>query len=148
MKICIICSAGGHLTQVRKLEKFYQNYDYFFVTFFSKPIEELAKRGRFYFVKDPGRNLFRFLVNAFQSLKVFLNERPDVIISTGAGVAIAMCWWARLFGKKVIFIESWSRIERPSFTGRLVYPIANLFIVQWKSLLKYYPKAKFRGSLI
>ena len=143
MKICLICSAGGHLLQIRKLNKFYTKHDYFFVTFFSKPIEELARKEKFYFVNDPRRNILRFLVNAFQSLSVFLKEKPDVIISTGAGVAIAMCWWGRLFGKKVIFIESWSRIEKPSFAGRLVYPAANLFIVQWKQMQKYYSKAKF-----
>lgn len=148
MKICLTCSAGGHLTQIRKLEKFYRKYDYFFVTFFSKPIEELTKRERFYFVKDPGRNLFKFLINTLQSLKVFLREEPDVIISTGAGVAIAMCWWGRIFGKKVIFIEDWCVVEKPSFSGRLVYPIANLFIIQWEQLQKYYPKARFKGALI
>ena len=143
MKICLICSVGGHLLQIRKLNKFYTKYDYFFVTFFSKPIEELARKEKFYFVNDPGRNVLRFLINAFQSLSVFLKEKPDVIISTGAGVAIAMCWWGRLFGKKVIFIESWSRIEKPSFAGRLVYPVADLFIVQWEQMQKYYSKAKF-----
>lgn len=148
MKICLICSAGGHLTQIRKLEKFYRKYDYFFVTFFSKPIEELAKKERFHFVKDPGRNLYRFLVNIFQSLKVFLMERPDVIISTGAGVAVAMCWWGRIFSKKVIFIEDWCVVEKPSFSGRLIYPIAHLFIIQWEQLQKYYTKARFKGGLI
>lgn len=148
MKICLTCSAGGHLTQIRKLEKFYRKYDYFFVTFFSKPIEELAKRERFYFVKDPGRNLFKFLINTLQSLKVFLREEPDVIISTGAGVAIAMCWWGRIFGKKVIFIEDWCVVDKPSLSGRMVYPIANLFIIQWEQLQKYYHKAKFGGALI
>ncbi len=148
MKICLTCSAGGHLTQVRKLEKFYRKYDYFFVTFFSSPIKELLRKERFHFVTDPKRNLLRFLINVFQSLKILLRERPDVIISTGAGVAIAMCWWGRIFGKKVIFIEDWCVVEKPSFSGRLVYPIANLFIIQWVQLQKYYPKARFKGALI
>lgn len=148
MKICLICSVGGHFTQIKKLERFYTKYDYFFVTFYSKLIKELAKKERFYFVKDTGRNLFYFLFNVFQSLKVFLKEKPDVIISTGAGVAIAMCWWGKIFGKKVIFIESWCLVERPSFSGRLVYPVADLFLVQWVGLKKYYPKAKYEGPLI
>ena len=148
LKLCLICSAGGHLSQLRKLEKFYTNYEYFFVTFFSKPIEELARKEKFYFVKDPGRNILTSLVNIFQSLKVFLKNRPDVIISTGAGVAIAMCWVGRIFGKKVIFIEDWCRVEKPSLSGRLVYPVANLFIIQWEQLQKYYPKAKFKGALL
>ena len=148
MKICLICSVGGHLVQIRRLEKFYKKHDYFFVTFYSKPIEELEKKEKFYFIKDPGRNIFNFLVNTFQSLKVFLKEKPDIVISTGAGVAIAMCWWARLFGKKVIFIEDWCIVDKPSLSGKLVYPVANLFIVQWEQVRKYYPKAIFAGALI
>ena len=146
MKICLIASAGGHLTQIRNLENFYKKYDYFFVTFFSKPIEQLTTLEKFYFIKDPTRKFLSFLINVFQSLKIFLNESPDIIISTGAGVAIAMCWWGRIFGKKVIFIEDWCVVESPSFSGRLVYPVANLFIINWVQLQKYYPKAKFGGT--
>ena len=88
------------------------------------------------------------MIDVFQSLKLLFRERPDVIISTGAGVAIAMCWWGKVFGKKVIFIEDWCVVESPSLSGRLVCPISDLFIIQWKQLQKYYPKAKFRGALI
>jgi beta-1,4-N-acetylglucosaminyltransferase len=148
MKIALAASAGGHLTQVRKLETLYRNYDYFFVTFYAEPLKDLSKSERFYFVLNPGRNIIKFLLNAVQSLGIFLKEKPDVVISTGAGVAIAMCWWARLFGRKVIFLEDWCVVKRPSLSGRLVYPAASLFIVQWESLLKYYPKAIFKGALL
>jgi UDP-N-acetylglucosamine:LPS N-acetylglucosamine transferase len=147
MKICLACSAGGHLTEIRKLEKLYSKYDYFFVTYFSDTIKYFAKQEKFYFVKYPKRNIFNFLINILQSFKIFIAERPDVIISTGAGVAIAMCWLGRVFGKKVVFIESWCRIKQPSLTGRLVYPVANLFIIQWKQLQRYYPNAEYRGGL-
>lgn len=148
MKIALSASAGGHLTQIRKLETLYSKYDYFFVTFYAEPLKDLPASERFYFILDPGRNILKFFVNAVQSLKIFLKEKPDVVISTGAGVAIAMCWWARLFGKKVIFLEDWCVVEKPSLSGRLVYPVANLFIVQWENLLKYYPKSKFIGTLL
>jgi beta-1,4-N-acetylglucosaminyltransferase len=90
----------------------------------------------------------KFLINVFQTLNIFSTEKPDLIVSTGAGVAIAMCWWAKIFRKKVIFLEDWCVVNKPSFSGRLVYPVADLFIVQWKELKKYYPKAKFKGALI
>lgn len=148
MKICLICSAGGHLTQIRKLESLYKRYDYFFVTFFNEPAADLAQREPFYFVKDPGRNIINFIINIFHSIKIFAQEKPDIIISTGAGVTIPMCWIGRIFRKKLIFIESWSRVEKPSISGKLIYPIANLFIVQWEEMLKFYPKAVFKGALI
>jgi UDP-N-acetylglucosamine:LPS N-acetylglucosamine transferase len=72
---------------------------------------------------------------------------PDVVISTGAGVAIAMCYIAKLFGKKIIYIEDWCIVEKPSVTGRAVYPISDLFIIQRDHLKRFYPKAVFGGEL-
>jgi len=77
-----------------------------------------------------------------------LKEKPDLIISTGAGVAIPTCFLGWLFRKRVIFIEDWCRINKPSFSGRMIYPLANLFFVQWEQLLRYYPKAIYKGPLI
>jgi len=148
MKICLACSVGGHMVQIRKLEELYSQYEYFFVTFYSEPVKELIKKEKFYFVMDPGRNAIKFLINIFQSLKIFIKEKPDLIISTGAGVAIAMCFLAKMFSKKVIFIEDWCVVNSPSFSGRIIYPISDIFIVQWEQLKKYYPKALFEGALI
>ena len=148
MKLCLTASPGGHLVQLWMLNEFYSKHDYFFVTFYSEPMKEFAKKDKFYFVTDPGRNILRFFGNIIQSLKIFIKERPDCVISTGAGVSIAMCWWAKIFGKKVVFIEDWCVVESPSVSGRVVYPIADLFIIQWERLQRFYPKARFGGPLI
>ena len=71
--------------------------------------------------------------------------KPDVVVTTGAHTAVAMCYIAKIFRKKVIYIESFANIETKTLTGRLVYPIADKFIVQWHSMLKLYPKAVYGG---
>ena len=78
---------------------------------------------------------------------MFLRTRPDVVISTGAGVAIATCYIAKLFGKRIVYVEDWCQVERPGLTGRIIYPIADLFIIQRESLRRFYPKAVFGGEL-
>jgi len=109
--------------------------------------ESLAKKEKVFFVKDPGKNPLNFLINAFQSLLIFLKEKPDVVISSGAGVAVPICYFAKIFGKKVIFIESFSRVDNPSLSGAFIHPIADLFIVQWRSLLKHYKNSVYGGSI-
>lgn len=147
MKICLIASAGGHLKEILQLEKFYKNKEHYFVTFDREDGKSIAKKEKTYFVECPARNPFRFVANFFQSLKIILKEKPDTIISTGADAALATCYLGKLFGKKIIYIESFCRPSKPSITGKLVYPIADLFIYQWKELEKFYPKGKFGGSI-
>jgi UDP-N-acetylglucosamine:LPS N-acetylglucosamine transferase len=147
MKICLACSSGGHLLQIMQLQKIYSKYDHFFLTFKRDMTENLAKKEKVYFVKDPKRNLLILILNFFQTFLILIKERPKIIISTGAGVAIFTCFLAKLFGCKVIFLESFSRVNQPSITGKLVYFISDLFIVQWKYLLKFYSKAIYGGSI-
>lgn len=145
MKICLVCSAGGHLLQIQQLEEIYQKHDYFFITFRRIDSEGLKNA---YYLKDPKRNPIRHKINFFKSLSILRKEKPDLIITTGAGIAIAPCYAANLLGVKVIYIESFSRITEASLTGRMIYPIADEFLVQWAGLLKRYgPKARFRGCL-
>lgn len=149
MKICIACSAGGHLTEVLFLKDLFNKYDHFFVTFKRQDSIELSKKEKVYFIEDPKRNPIKLFKNIFQSLFIFLKEKPSLVISTGAGVVVPFCYFAKLFGSKIIFIESFCRTDIPSFSGKMIYPIADLFFVQWKMLSqKYGKKAIFAGQVI
>jgi hypothetical protein len=130
-----------------QLEKIYNRYDHFFLTFEERTTKETAKKENVYFIKNPKRNLPNAFICFIQSLVVFLKEKPNIVISTGAGVTVFICYIARFFMRKVIFIESFSRVTEPSITGRLVYPISNLFIIQWKPLIKFYKKAVYGGLI-
>jgi len=147
LKVCLICSVGGHFKQMLKIAAVTEGYEYFYVLFYKPVIDSFLEKEKVYLITSPERNPFLFILNFFQSLIVFLRTRPDVIISTGAGVAIAMCYIAKLFGKKIVYIEDWCIVDKPSLTGRAVYPIADLFIVQREHLQKFYPRAVFGGEL-
>jgi len=149
-KLCLVCSAGGHLAEISHLKKCYSKYPHFFITFERIDTKNLADREKVYFIEDPSRSPIKFLRSLFQSLRILNKERPSVIMSTGAGIAVAPCYIGKLiFKSKIIFFESFCRIEEPSLSARLIYPIADLFFVQWKDLLKKYgEKAIYRGSIV
>ena len=130
-----------------QLKEFYDKYEHYFVTFKRADSESLAKREKVHFVQRPGRNPVMALINFIQSLQLTLKEKPDLIIATGADASVASCLWGKLFRKKVIYVESFCRPSKPSISGRIVYKIADEFIVQWKEVWKYYPNAKFGGSI-
>jgi UDP-N-acetylglucosamine:LPS N-acetylglucosamine transferase len=147
MKICLAFSAGGHRLQIFQLEKIYKKHNYFFLTYKGLTTANLTKHHKVYFLTNYRRNFIKAFMTLLQSLYVFLKEKPDIIISTGAGITVPICYLAGFFGKKVIFIESFSRVTKPSITGLAAYPVSDLFLVQWKPLMKFYKKAVYGGSI-
>ena len=149
-KVCFISSAGGHLEQIKQLKQVINNYDCFFVTSKTKATEKMKEKK--YFVDDLNRKskllkLISMCSMLIQQLKIFVKGKPDVIITTGAAIAIPMCLFGHLFKKKVIYIESYARMKSVNKSGRVIYKFADLFIVQWEELLKYYPKAVYGGCI-
>jgi UDP-N-acetylglucosamine:LPS N-acetylglucosamine transferase len=150
LKLCLACSAGGHLAEMLHLRVCYSKYPHFFITFKKADASDLVKREKVYFVTNPARGFISFIKCAIQSFKILSKEKPDVVISTGAGVALPTCYLAKLlFKSKIIFLESFCRIENPSLSGRLAYPISDLFFVQWPDMLKKYgDKALYKGAIV
>lgn len=151
IKICITCSAGGHFSEALKATELIQ-YDKYYVTYRTSSIESFTRKNRVYFVTHPRHGgvlvrLLFFIKNSIESLMILLKEKPDLIISTGADVAVSTCILGKLMGVKLIYIESGGYVTTKSVSGRLVYPFADLFLVQWKPALKNFPKAKFGGPL-
>jgi UDP-N-acetylglucosamine transferase subunit ALG13 len=147
LKICFASSTGGHLNQLKELIGKIDYDDSYFVTEKNTFSESLLKKKEVYFVINPKRDIIKFVKNFLQSWKIYKNKRPDIIITTGTNTAFATCMIAKLFGKKVIFIESFAKVDTPTLFGRIVSPFANLTIIQWKKLLKYYPKAIYGGPI-
>lgn len=151
-KLLLISSIGGHLTQLLQLETMFKHYKYHIVTEKSAITKELKNKYPVSLLMYGARNypfryIFKFSYNTIKSLCIFLRYRPDVVITTGAHTAVPMCYIAKLFRKKVIFIESFAKSTSPTLSGRLVYPISDLFIVQWESMKEIYPKAIYGGSI-
>lgn len=140
IKIALVASAGGHMVEISQLEDFYKRYNHFFVTFKRADTIEMAEEKKVYFVNDPKRNPFKFFINFIKSIYILGRERPNIILTTGAGVAIPISVIGKIFGRKLIFIESFCRMKEKSLTGKILYPFADLFLVQWKEMLKSYGK--------
>ena len=150
MKICLVFSAGGHFTEMRRIMEAFEGHNIFFVTIKARSTENLQNA---YFVRDTtGATIihmaFNMLIITIQSLRILLKEKPELIVSTGADVTIPICYLAKLLGAKVIFIESVCRVKDLSPTGKILYPIADLFLVQWEKLAKKYRKARYWGSVL
>lgn len=145
--LCVVCSAGGHLTEAL-LAVEGVDYPKYFVTYRLPHIDESLENVTYYYITNPHKNVLKYFENLFQSIKIYLTMRPKIILSTGSGMAISTCLIGKMIGSKIIFIETGARISTPSLTGRLMYYFSDLFIVQWKPLLKKYPKAVYGGVLL
>lgn len=150
-KICLISSSGGHFEQLLMLRKLSDSYDVFIVT--EKTKYNKADKKINYYVYQVNRKEILFIPKMigifFKSLFIYIKEKPDVIISTGVLAAIPMLFIGHIFKKKVIYIESFAKINSPTMTGKLVYKRkwADQFYVQWKSMLEFYPNAIYKGGI-
>ena len=93
------------------------------------------------------RNIKNLIRNTFLAIRVLKKEKPDLIISSGAAVAVPFFYLGKMMGAKLIYIEVFDRIDKPTMTGKMVYPIVDKFIVQWEEMKKVYPKAVNFGSI-
>lgn len=147
-KVCFIASSGGHLEQIKQLTDVADKYTHYYVLPRNRSTEKFSSRK--YLVGDFYRRnriqfVFRFAYTALQQLMIFLKERPDVVITTGAGVVIPTCIYAHIFKKKLIYIESFARMKSLNQTAKILYKYADLFVVQWEELLQICPKAVYGG---
>jgi len=151
-KVLFISSAGGHLSEMLELKELFKKYDYHIITEKTKSTDYLKKEYPqkvnylIYGTKDHMLTYpFKLIANCFKSLYYYFKLRPKVIITTGAHTAGPMCCIGKIFGSKIIYIESFANIHTKTITGRIIYHFADLFIVQWESMLKLYPKAVYGG---
>lgn len=151
-KVLFISSTGGHLTEMMRLEKLFSTYDFRIITEKTPSSIYLEKKYKnklnymIYGTKDHMLTYpFKLLINCFKSIYYYFCFCPKYIVTTGAHTAGPICCIGKLFGSKIIYIESFANIHTRTITGRLIYHFADLFIVQWESMLKLYPKAVYGG---
>ena len=125
MKICLVGSSGGHLAHLYMLQPIWGNNEHFWVTFPKEDAKSLLKGQKTYLTK----------------------ERPDLIISSGAAVAVPFFYVGKLLRAKTIYIEVFDRMDKSTLTGRLVHPVTDRFIVQWEEMKKVYKHAINLGSI-
>jgi len=154
-KVLFIASTGGHLEELMQLKPLFDDYDYHIITEKTKSNLSLKNKhpNRVNFLVYGSyttlpRKLiypFKLMYNTIKSLILYLKIKPKYIVSTGAHTSGPMCLIGHLLGSKIIYIETFANSESKSKTGRIVYKFADLFIVQWESMLKLYPNATFGG---
>ncbi len=150
LRICFAASSGGHLSELMMLSPLMNRYDSFLVT--EKVAYRVATNGiRCYYLLQVNRQehlfVFSMIVNAFRSLKIYIMERPDIVICTGVLATVPLCLLCKLFGKKLVFIESYAKVKTPTLTGKLLYHFADQFYIQWQELSEFYPKAVCKGGI-
>ena len=148
INVCLVGSSGGHLTHLYMLKPFWKNKNRFWVTFDKEDARSLLEGEKVYPCYYPtNRSIKALIINTFIAIKVLIKERPNLIISSGAAVAVPFFYLGKLFGAKLIYIEVFDRIDKPTMTGKMVYPIVDKFIVQWDEQKEVYPKAVNFGSI-
>lgn len=146
MKICIVSSCGGHLTEVRALKPAYDRHKHFYVLNDRVMLPD-DMEGRTFFIRHSERD-WLFVLNLWEAFRILRRERPRLILSTGAGPAVVFALVGKLFGIPSLFIETFTRVTRPSLTGRIMYRLANRFLYQWKPLGKFFPDGLYGGPLV
>ncbi|MBQ3164410.1 MAG: polysaccharide biosynthesis protein [Lachnospiraceae bacterium] len=149
-KICFAASSGGHLEEISRLKEIRDAYDCFLFTERGS-FSELDFCDKVYYVRQINRKEKKFLTHFIrlfiESAKILKEEQPDCIISTGALATFPICVIGKAMKKKVIFIESFARVDGSSLTGKLMKKVADLYIVQWEELLQFVPDAVYGGGI-
>lgn len=150
-KVCLISSCGGHFMELLQLLPVVDGKDYYILTEKNvASIDALAKHRHCYFFQQNRHSLkfpFFFFINFLLSIVYFFREKPTTVITTGAGVVFPTCILAYLFKRRLIYIESFSRIHKKSCTGKFIYLIADSFFVQWPEMLEVYHDSKYSGTV-
>ena len=146
-KLIIIGAGGGHLTESLLATEGVAMHRVI-VTFRLPHTDQTLSNHRKYYIIDPHKSKFKLVINFIQSFWVILRERPHAIVNTGGGISIACSLIGKMLGAKLIFVESGARVTTPSRTGKFLYRYADLFIVQWRSMLEHYPNAVYGGPLL
>lgn len=148
-KVVLVCSNGGHLMQLEQLRAWWGRQHRLWVTFQQADAESILQGERVVWAFQPTqRNIMNFVRNTRLAWRILRRERPDVIVSTGAGVAPPFFLIGRILGIKTVFVEVYDRIDSPTLTGRLCYRLSHLFLLQWEEQREFYPKGQVIGTLL
>jgi UDP-N-acetylglucosamine:LPS N-acetylglucosamine transferase len=146
--LLLVCSTGGHLLQLVALREVWEDVPHAWVTFDKSDARSLLAGERVIHAHGPtNRNVPNLLRNLRLAFGLVRRLRPRVVLTTGAGVAVPFVWIGRLFGARAVYVESFTRIERPSLTLRLIAPFADRVYAQWPELRAEVPKARSLGSV-
>jgi UDP-N-acetylglucosamine:LPS N-acetylglucosamine transferase len=157
-KIGIVTGSGGHLTEALSVIEAFKGYDVFLVvhnfpSLREIQLEEVKRIYRLRILLGYSSLFAVFLtafVNLFQFIRIFWEEKPSILFSTGAEIAVPAFYVGKIFFRtRLIFLETLTRVKNLSYAAKVLYPIVDLFLVQWPELLeKAGAKAVYGGRLL
>jgi UDP-N-acetylglucosamine:LPS N-acetylglucosamine transferase len=146
MKVILVCSTGGHFLAMQRLYPFWRNHQRIWVTFYSENTKTTLDAETVYWAWNPtNRNLINLVRNVFLAWQILSQETPNLVISTGAGVAVPFLILAKLLGSQTVFIESITRVKQLSLSAKLALPFLDTLYVHWPQLQARHPKAEIIG---
>jgi UDP-N-acetylglucosamine:LPS N-acetylglucosamine transferase len=149
MKVALVGSSGGHLMQLHQLRPWWSKHDRLWVTFDTPDAQSLLAEERAVWAYHPTtRNVPNLLRNLRLAWRLLRRERPDIVVSSGAAVAFPFFLVARALGMRTVYVEVYDRIDLPTLTGRLCYPLTSLFLLQWREQQRFYRRGRLIGGLL
>jgi len=146
--VLLVCSSGGHLFQLSALRPAWKDASSTWVTFDKSDARALLRSETVVYAYGPtNRSVANLVRNTGLAVRLVARLRPKVMITTGAGVAVPFAWVARLFGARVVYVESLARIDGPSLSCRLIAPVAERIYAQWPEFVSAMPRARYAGSV-
>jgi beta-1,4-N-acetylglucosaminyltransferase len=145
----LVCSSGGHLLQLVSLQEAWTGSSRVWISNDRSDARSLLAGEDAHFLPGPfSRDARAFVRNLVFALKLVRRQRPRVVVTTGADIAVPVALVARLAGAKIVYVESFTRITTPSLSCRLIAPLAERVYVQWPELQQAMPKARFAGAVV
>lgn len=147
--VVLVCSSGGHLAQLLALRPWWAERRRTWVTF-DKPDarSQLVGEHVVHAFSPTTRHLGNLLRNSWLALRVLPRERPDLVVSTGAAVAVPFFVVAKLLGIPTVYVEVFDRVDSRTVTGRMCRPLSTRFLVQWPCQQRLYPGSRVVGTLM
>jgi UDP-N-acetylglucosamine:LPS N-acetylglucosamine transferase len=144
----MVCSSGGHLAQLLALRPWWQHHERTWVTFDTlDATSRLADEDVVWAHHPTTRNAKNLVRNSVLAARTLRRVRPDVVVSTGAAVAVPFFWMSQAMGIRTVYLEVFDRIDSRTLTGRLCRPASDLFLVQWPEQQRLYPHSQLVGQV-
>lgn len=153
-KVLFISSAGGHLSELMQMDELIKKYNSYIVTEKTESTLELKYKykSKILYLSHTSRKpfyrfIFKFTYNILKSVWIYMKIKPEIIVTTGASCTVPICYIGKFMRKKIIYIESFARVETLSMSGKSIVKIADLFFVQHKELHEKFPNTIYEGGL-